>query len=58
MEQAQLFMKAKEKQKKCENEGERKKMEEKKRGKRKRGRIHQIRVGVLSLILKGDFLKF
>ena len=43
-------------------EGERgeeeKREEEKKGGKRKGGGILQIRVRVVSLILKGDFLKF
>ena len=41
------------------NEREKKEREEeKKRGKRKGGGILQIRVGVFSLILNGDFLKF
>ena len=57
-----MFMKEKDKSKNVNKEGERgeekKREEEKKGGKRKGRGILQIRVGVVSLILKMDFLKF
>ena len=46
-------MKKKERKRRKENEREEEKKKEK-----KKGWILQIRVGVLSLISKGDFLKF
>ena len=52
-----VYEKKKDKQKNVKKEGERGEEMEKKK-KRKGGGILQIRVGVLSLILKGDFLKF